>query len=151
MASKGTSWASYFALTARMRDDRRRPSDLTKNSVWTHAVRLDGGQFSRYVFPCDSGIVVGVHVHEEHVTQAQRAREPQRCIGADSSLAVHGFVDAARWSVDRLRFPELRDARRLEELLQALGVGKKAADISPNRLLPTSSSAELTGFEPATT
>jgi hypothetical protein len=61
------------------------------------------------VFAGDFGVLVGLHVDEEHVTEPERARQAQRGVGADPPLAVDNFVDSPWWHVDRLGDPVLRD------------------------------------------
>ena len=57
-----------------------RPSD---DSLSGDAV--DGRKLARYVLAGDFGVVVGLHVDEEHVAQTEGPRQTQCGVGADAA------------------------------------------------------------------
>lgn len=59
-------------------------------------------QLIRKMLPSNLGVVLSLHVDEEHVTEAQRTRQPQRSVGGDAPLAVDDLIDPTRGYVDCL-------------------------------------------------
>src|SRR5271170_820852 len=83
-------------------------------SEFSSGYLVDRGQLGCELFASNFSVVVGLHVDEEHVAQAESARQSQRGVRGDRALAVHDLVDAPGRYIDRFGDAVLRDSHRLE-------------------------------------
>jgi hypothetical protein len=139
LLAKGHGWFWFFTASSiamaiwvfcelwslYIREGEARCAGRAADSGWASGDAFNGVEFRCDVLAGDFGVVVGLHVDPEHFAEPQGAGEPQCGVSGDCAFAVHDFVDAPRWHIDRFGDPVLRDPQRVEEFLleDLAGVG----------------------------